>query len=112
MQFLFAPDCNYISVFSHYLLRRHSHYLLVISCHRFYSYQTYGCVSDCSTSFYYFLSSGLDSVGHSEVAVLLEIDDNDNSLPMQVFNLYTHLFNAARKGKAIQANDFLPIEDL
>jgi len=68
-------------------------------------------ISDYSTSFYYFLSSGLDSVGHCEVAVLLEAN-NDDLFPMQAFNIYTHLFNAARKGKVIQTNDYLPIEDL
>ena len=68
--------------------------------------------SDSSSFFYYFISSGLDSVGHAEVALLLEVRETDDSFPMQAFSLYSHLFNAARKGKAVQANDFLPIEDL
>ena len=69
-------------------------------------------VTDSSSLCYYFVSFGLDAVGLSEVALLLEIDSLDHPFPLQAFTLYSHLFNAARKGKVIHANDFIPIEDL
>ncbi|CAK8675675.1 unnamed protein product [Clavelina lepadiformis] len=67
---------------------------------------------DGLSSFYYFLSLGLDSVGQAEVAILMQTEPSNDSIPYQAFNIYSHLFNIARKGKAIHAMDFIPCSDI
>uniref|UniRef100_H2Z608 Smad anchor for receptor activation-like C-terminal domain-containing protein n=1 Tax=Ciona savignyi TaxID=51511 RepID=H2Z608_CIOSA len=64
----------------------------------------------CNSMYYYILSMGLDSVGQSEVAFIIQADSGD-PIPLQIFVLYKYLFTSARKGKPHHCMDFLPTSE-